>query len=91
MAEDKDPYESPRRLVPKLSRMGSKHLSDEFLAIAYNIEEAFLHMGAQAGYDYDFDTLMNLAQPFVLQMFTNDPEFVYSYPSDNVAPPPPSP
>ena len=71
-------------LINRLSIMGEKHLSDEFIAIASNIEQAFLQVGAEAGKDYTYKDLFQLAQPFVLDMFKNVKGFEYSYPSDKV-------
>ena len=72
-------------LIERLSTMGEKHLSDELIAIAYNIEQAFIQVGAEPGKDYTYRDLFQLAQPFVLDMFKNVKGFEYSYPSDSVA------
>jgi len=71
-------------LINRLSLMAEKHLSDEFIAIAYNIEQAFMQVGAEDGKDYTYKDLFQLAQPFVLDMFKNSKGFEYSYPSNSV-------
>jgi hypothetical protein len=71
-------------LIERLSTMGEKHLSDELIAIAYNIEQAFIQVGAEPVNDYTYKDLFQLAQPFVLDMFRNVKGFEYSYQSDSV-------
>jgi hypothetical protein len=79
-----DDYEP---LIKRLGLMGSKHLSEEFIAIAYNIEQAFIISGAKPGKDYTYKDLFQLAQPFVLHMFKKIEGFEYDYPADNVSSP----
>lgn len=65
--------------------MGSQDLSDELYAIAFNIEQTLLSAGATPGKDYTYLDLMNLAQPFVLEMFRSNQGMEYRYPADKVA------
>jgi hypothetical protein len=48
--------------------------ADLLLVLTAHIEDAFLSAGAQAGKDYDFKTLFELANPYALSMFrTKEP------------------
>ena len=72
------------RLLKRFSLMGSNELSDEYFAIAYNIEDALLYSGAEPGKDYTRLDLFHLAQPFVLEKFKGV-KMEYTYPADRVA------
>lgn len=72
------------RLIPHFDLMGKNEISEEFTAIASNIEKALIQCGAELGKDYTYKDLFELAQPFVLHMFKNG-EADYIYPSDKVS------
>jgi hypothetical protein len=74
-------------LIGQFSLMGSNHISEELLAIAYNIEQALLNAGAIPGKDYTYLDLFQLAQPFVLEMFKIRDKMEYDYPADKVTRP----
>ncbi len=78
---------STKQLMKRYSLMGSKDLSDELYAIAYNIEQSLLSAGAIPGKDYTYLDLYHLSNPFVLEMFRNEGRIEYMYPADKVASP----
>jgi hypothetical protein len=84
MAEKVD---KKKNLMRRWKLMGSKDLTDELYAIAYNIEQTLLNAGAVPGKDYIYLDLIKLAQPFVLEMFKNAGRIEYLYPADEVAAP----
>ena len=57
------------RLIKELDLYAPGALSDDYLAMAYNIEESLLAAGAQPGKDYSILDLYKLSQPFALQLF----------------------
>ena len=69
--------------------MARKHFTDEYLAIAHNIENALQHTGAVPGKDYSYLDLFKLAQPFVLELCkgTNGLNLEYDFPAQEVLPP----
>jgi hypothetical protein len=71
-------------LIKRMTPMGRGALTDEYLTIASNIEEALQKAGAIAGKDYTYLDLFHLAQPFVVKMFNAGSITQYDYPSDNV-------
>ena len=83
--KEKEP--APKRLMETWDLMGALDLSDEFYAIAYNIETSMLNAGAKPGVDYTHLDLYKLAQPFVLELFKSNDKFSYSYPAKEVAKP----
>lgn len=74
-------------LMKRLELMGSKDLSDELYAIAFNIEQTLLNSGAVPKEDYTYLDLIKLAQPFVIEMFKKVDNFEYIYPADKVEAP----
>lgn len=78
---------APQRLLGAADLMGALNLSDEFYAIAYNIETSMLHAGAVPGQDYTRLDLYKLAQPFVLELFKGNDKFSYAYPATEVSKP----
>ncbi|MDE2584678.1 MAG: hypothetical protein KGN39_04710 [Betaproteobacteria bacterium] len=76
-----------QRLLGAADLMGALNLSDEFYAIAYNIETSMLNAGAVPGKDYSRLDLYKLAQPFVLELFKGNDKFSYTYPATEVAKP----
>lgn len=78
---------TPNRLLGAADLMGALNLSDEFYAIAYNIETSMLNAGAVPGKDYSRLDLYKLAQPFVLELFKGNDKFSYTYPATEVAKP----
>ena len=74
-------------LIKSFDSMASKHLSDEFLAIAHNIESALIETGAVPGKDYSYLDLFKLTQPFVLKLFDKDANIIYDYPAKRVVDP----
>ncbi len=71
-------------LIERLHSMGSGNLTDEYLAIASNVELALLYAGALPGKDYTHLDLFLLAQPFVVEKFKEGSITKYDYPSDQV-------
>ena len=71
-------------LIAQLETSAHGALSDEYLAIAYTIEESLRSAGAVAGKDYNILDLYKLAQPFVLELFKNNEKMEYSYASRTV-------
>ncbi|MEW5250762.1 hypothetical protein [Microbulbifer discodermiae] len=56
----------PNRLVPdNLSLWAKESVTDELYAIAYNIEDALLLMGAEPGKDYTRLDLMRMANDYL--------------------------
>ncbi|MBC8180005.1 hypothetical protein H8E88_02665 [candidate division KSB1 bacterium] len=76
----------PDFLIPHFDSMGSKEMSEEFTAIAHNIEKAFLQVGAIPGKDYTYKDLFDIASPFVLHKFKNG-SANYIYPATEVTKP----
>ncbi len=68
-------------LIKKLNTMGAGAMSDEYLAIAYNIEQALLDAGAEPRKDYNYLDLFTLAQPMLIEFWKNDKITEYSYPA----------
>ena len=64
--------------------MGSCALTDEFLAIAHNVEAALLQAGAKPGTDYTCLDLFRLAQPVVVSMFGSGRINEWDYPASKV-------
>lgn len=55
-------------LIPEQNRLIKEDLSDQYLAIAYAIEQSLLSTGAIPNQDYTRLDLYHLAQPFVLEV-----------------------
>lgn len=68
-------------LISKLETSAPGSLSDEYLAMAYTIEESLISAGAVPGKDYTILDLYNLAQPFALELFKTKDKMEYSYAS----------
>ncbi|MFZ2451347.1 MAG: hypothetical protein WAW36_12590 [Methylovulum miyakonense] len=73
-----------KRLIKKLDLSIRGELSDEFMAIAYTIEESLISAGAEPGKDYNILDLYRLAQPFALEIFKSNENIKYFYASTNV-------
>lgn len=72
------------RLIQRLETSASVHLSDEYLAMAFTIEDSLLSAGAVPGEDYTILDLYKLAQPFALELFKVKDRMEYSYASETV-------
>ena len=72
------------RLVPDMPVMAKGSLSDEYIAIAFNIEQALIACGAEAGKDYQILDLFKLAQPFAVEMCKEAKINEILYPSSQV-------
>jgi len=68
-----------KRLIQKLEYCAKGELSDEYLAMAYTIEESLVSAGAIPGKDYTILDLYKLAQPFALELFKTNEKMQYSY------------
>ena len=56
-------------ILPGLQVASQKELSDFYIMMARNIEDALIFSGAEPGKDYTILDLFKLAQPFVLHRF----------------------
>lgn len=74
-------------LIERLDTCASGDLSDEYLAMAYTIEQSLISAGAVPGEDYTILDLYKLAQPFILELFRVKDRMTYSYPAETVIPP----
>ena len=83
-AKKPTPRKPANRLIQKLGHMGAGELSDEYFALAYNVEDALLYAGAVPGKDYTYLDLFRLAGPLVLEKF-KDGKTEYTYPANRVA------
>lgn len=72
------------RLINKLDICSPGHLSDEYLAMAYTIEDSLLSAGAIPGDDYTILDLYKLAQPFALEIFKIKEKIEYDYAATKV-------
>jgi len=79
----KDKELPPDPLIRTFDNIAPRNLSDEFLAIAHNIEMALQETGAQPEKDYTYLDLFKLAQPFVLELFKEKEQgrLEYYYPA----------
>lgn len=59
-------------LIQKLSVISRGSLTDEYLAIAYNVEQSLIAAGGVPGKDYTLLDLYKLAQPLVIELFRDD-------------------
>ena len=73
-----------KRLINKVDNMARNDLADELFAIAYNIEDALLQVGATPTVDYTYLDLFKLAEPYVLELFKTRESMEYEYPAKNV-------
>ena len=71
-------------LIKKLDLSVSGELSDEYLAMAYTVEESLISAGAIPGKDYNIIDLYKLAQPFALELLKSNDKMQYSYASKTV-------
>lgn len=69
------------RLIQQLDTSAPGSLPDEYLAMAYNIEESLICAGAEPGKDYTILDLYKLAQPFALELFKTKDKMEYAHPS----------
>ncbi len=74
----------PEPLIGRLGTMGAGALSDEFLAIAHNIETALRDAGGVPGKDYKLLDLFHLAQPLVVAMLEKGRITEWDYPAEKV-------
>ena len=72
------------RLIQKLDLSIRGELSDEFMALAYTVEDSLISAGAVPGKDYSILDLYKLAQPFALEIFKSNENIKYAYASINV-------
>ncbi|WP_312374434.1 hypothetical protein [Stutzerimonas nitrititolerans] len=59
-------------LIQKLDVVARGALIDEYLAMAYNVEQSLIAAGAVPGKDYTYLDLYKLAQPLVIELFRDD-------------------
>lgn len=59
-------------LIQKLDVIDRGNLADEYLAMAYNVEQSLLLAGAVPGKDYTLLDLYKLAQPLVIELFRDN-------------------
>lgn len=59
-------------LIQKLDVIARGTLSDEYLAMAYNVEQSLIAAGGVPGKDYTLLDLYKLAQPFAIELFRDD-------------------
>lgn len=68
-------------LIQKLDVIARGTLSDEYLAMAYNVEQSLIAAGGVPGKDYTLLDLYKLAQPFAIELFRDDNRNMeYDYP-----------
>lgn len=72
-------------LIQTLEHISADNLSDEFYAIAHNIEESLILAGAEPNKDYTYLDLYKLAQPFVLEKFKTNNQMDYIYPASDIS------
>ncbi len=71
-----------KALIQKLDTVVAGHLCDEYLAMAYTIEQSLIAAGAEPGTDYTRLDLYKLAQPFALELFRDETKRMqYEFPS----------
>jgi len=70
-----------KQLIQTLETIAPGHLSDEYLAMAYTIEQSLISSGAVSGKDYTILDLYKLAQPFALELFKTKDKMEYDYPA----------
>lgn len=73
-------------LIENVGTMGAGALSDEFMAIAHNVENALRYCGGIPGKDYTLLDLFKLAQPIVVAMFEKGRITEWDYPAQHVNP-----
>lgn len=70
-----------KQLIQKLDEITPGHLGDEYMAIAYTIEQSLVSAGAVPGEDYTLLDLYRLAQPFALELFRDESKHMqYDFP-----------
>ena len=74
-----------QRLIKKLEQSVKGELSDEYLAMAYTIENSLISAGAIPGKDYTHLDLYKLAQPFALEVFKLNKNSGYDYASETTS------
>lgn len=71
-----------KALIQKLDEVVAGELADEYLAMAYTIEQSLIAAGAAPGKDYTLLDLYKLAQPFALELFRDDSKQMrYEFPA----------
>jgi hypothetical protein len=73
-------------LIGHFDTMGPGALSDEFLAIAHNVEMALRNAGGIPGKDYKLLDLFQLAQPIVVALIEKGRITEWDYPADRTVP-----
>ena len=63
--------------------MASCDLSDEYYAVAYNVEESLIQAGAVPGVDYNLLDIYKLSLPLVVEIMKAN-GFEYTYPAVEV-------
>jgi hypothetical protein len=61
-----------KALIQKLDVINRGALIDEYLAMAYNVEQSLIAAGGVPGKDYTLLDLYKLAQPLVIELFRDD-------------------
>ena len=61
-----------KALIQKLDVITRGALIDEYLAMAYNVEQSLIAAGGVPGKDYTLLDLYKLAQPLVIELFRDD-------------------
>ncbi|WP_070888070.1 hypothetical protein J3Q00_11285 [Pseudomonas sp. D2-3] len=59
-------------LIKELDVFARGALIDEYLAMAYNVEQSLIAAGGVPGKDYTLLDLYKLAQPLVIELFRDD-------------------
>ncbi len=59
-------------LIKELNVFARGALTDEYLAMAYNVEQSLIAAGGVPGKDYTLLDLYKLAQPLVIELFRDD-------------------
>ncbi len=73
-------------LIDNVGMMGAGALSDEFMAIAHNVENALRYAGGVPGKDYTLLDLFKLAQPIVVALVESGRINEWDYPARKVIP-----
>ncbi len=71
-------------LIPTFDEAYAGDFSEEYLAIAYQMECALISAGATPHEDYTYLDLFQLAQPFVLELFQNGRIKSWDYPARRI-------
>ena len=67
-----------KAFIEQMDVMAKGHLTDEYIAAAYSIEQALILSGATPGKDYSILDLFKLAEPYVIaKNLDSNLEFCY--------------